>query len=97
MTDKVFGRAMRRLFEQGILNIDSASPHDLRRTMRSHMDDLNIEPHIAEKCLNHSLGRIAETYNRNEMLTQRRKALEKWGDFIDLITTDRKNVTRLRA
>ncbi len=91
VTDKVFGRAMRRLFEQGILTIDPACPHDLRRTMRSHMDDLNIEPHIAEKCLNHSLGSIAETYNRNEMLTQRREALEKWGDHVDLIVNPREN------
>ena len=102
VTDKVFGRAMRRLFElevdgEKILTIPSASPHDLRRTMRSHMDDLRIEPHIAEKCLNHSLGRIAETYNKNQMLPQRREALEKWGDHVDLIVTPRENVRRLQA
>lgn len=102
VTDKVFGRAMRRLFEleidgKKILTIPPACPHDLRRTVRSHMDDLNIEPHIAEKCLNHSMGRIAETYNKNQMLPQRREALEKWGDYIDLLTTERKNVRRLQA
>ncbi len=101
VTDKVLVRAMTRLFEikdkdgNHILTIPKATPHDLRRTMRSHMDDLKIEPHIAEKCLNHSLGRIAETYNTNPMLDQRRAALEKWGDYVDLLVTDRENVTPL--
>ena len=101
ITDKVFVRAMTRLFEikdkegKHILTIPKATPHDLRRTMRSHMDDLKIEPHIAEKCLNHSLGRIAETYNTNPMLEQRREALEKWGDYVDLLVNARENVTPL--
>lgn len=97
VTDKVFGRAMKRLFEQGILEIDPATPHDLRRTLRSHLDDLDVDPHISEKCLNHSLGKIAETYNKNQMLPQRMEALEKWGDFVDLVVNPRENVTRLQA
>jgi hypothetical protein len=57
------------------------------------MDDLKIEPHIAEKCLNHSLGRIAETYNTNPMLGQRHEALEKWGYYVDLLVSVRENVS----
>ncbi len=87
VTNKVLGKAMRRLFEvkaggEPLLTIEPASPHDLRRTMRSHMDDLDIEPHISEKCLNHSLGILDKTYNQNKLLTQRRDALEKWGTFV---------------
>ncbi|MCP4283423.1 MAG: tyrosine-type recombinase/integrase [bacterium] len=98
LTSKVFGRAARRLFnlkdETGnpLMDIPAWSPHDLRRTMRTHMDDLHIEPHIAEKCLNHSLGRIEKTYNRNDLLDKRREALEKWADFVDLVVHDRNNV-----
>jgi len=103
VTDKVLVRAMTRLFEikdkedKHILTIPKATPHDLRRTMRSHMDDLKIEPHIAEKCLNHSLGRIAETYNTNPMMDQRREALEKWGDYVQVVTQQHDNVTSLEA
>ncbi|MCU7858644.1 MAG: site-specific integrase [Candidatus Thiodiazotropha sp. (ex Lucinoma kastoroae)] len=92
VTDKATGRAMRRLFELKIrtedgnmaplLSIPRCTPHDFRRTLRTHLDDLGIEPHVAEKCLNHSLGRIDKTYNQNTLLTKRNEALKRWADFI---------------
>ena len=91
ITDKVLGRAMRRLFElkdkngDPVLDIPKCRPHDFRRTLRTHLEDLGIEPHISEKCLNHSLGRIERTYNRNTLLTQRREALQRWADHVDLL------------
>jgi hypothetical protein len=45
--------------------------------------------------LNHSLGKITETYVHDEMLDERRDALKAWGDYVDLIVTERKNVTLL--
>ena len=53
---------------------------------------VSIAPHISEKCLNHSLGRIEKTYNRNTLLKQRRAALEAWADYVDLVVHDRDNV-----
>ena len=101
-TDKALSRAMRRLFDLKIekegrrvplLKIEPASPHDLRRTMRTAMaEHLDIQPHVAEKCLNHSLGRLEGTYNHATLFTQRREALAQWADWIDLIVTDRDNV-----
>jgi integrase len=112
--EKAPGHAFRRLFEVKIkdhetgekvplLAIPPCSPHDFRRTLRTHMDDLkmvdpetgirlSIPPHIAEKCLNHSLGRIERTYNKNTLLKQRRAALEAWADYVDLVVHDRGNV-----
>ncbi|MCG7977449.1 MAG: tyrosine-type recombinase/integrase [Candidatus Thiodiazotropha endolucinida] len=105
ISDKATGRAMRRLFElktqdqQGetvpLLPIPRCTPHDFRRTLRTHLDDLGIEPHIAEKCLNHSLGRIDKTYNKNTLLDKRRQALEKWAVFVDSIVHERDNVIRI--
>ena len=73
------------------------SPHHPRRTMRSRLDDLGIEPHISDKWLNHSLVKIEETYNKNQLMKQRHVALEKWGDYIDLLVTPHENVTVLSA
>lgn len=101
ISDKVLGRAMRRLFElknkdgEPLLAIPSCSPHDFRRTLHTHLEGLGIEPHIAEKCLNHSLGRIERTYNSNTLIKKRREALQKWADFVDLLVTDRANVVRI--
>lgn len=101
-TDKALGRAMRRLFDLKVenkgkrvplLSIQSASPHDLRRTMRTAMSEhLDIMPHVAEKCLNHSLGRLEGTYNHAQLFEQRREALQRWADWMDLVVTDRDNV-----
>ena len=101
---RTLGHAFRRLFtvklknphtgeKNPLLNITRCTPHDFRRTLRTHLDDLkmvdpetgerrSIEPHIAEKCLNHSLGRIEKTYNKNALLKQRRAALEAWADYV---------------
>jgi integrase len=95
VTDKALARAMRRLWtpramEEGkttgkgpLLTIPQASPHDLRRTMRTHYEQtLGIEPHVAERALNHSLGRIVSTYTRGDYLPARRDAALRWADFV---------------
>ena len=60
-TDKSLGRAMRRLFQNKppLLTLPGgpASPHDLRRTARTHLGKLRVPLHVVERCLNHSLGR----------------------------------------
>ena len=111
---RTLGHAFRRLFDvkhkdprtgkkKPLLDIPRCTPHDFRRTIRTHLDDLkmvdpetgariSVPPHVAEKCLNHSLGRIEKTYNKNTLLAQRRAALEAWADFVDLVVHDRQNV-----
>jgi len=96
MSDKVMGRAMRRLFEIGTLDIERATPHDFRRTIRTHLELLNTPPHVAEKCLNHSLGAINATYNKNSYLNERREALERWNEFVSLQINPQSNVTHIR-
>lgn len=97
LNDKALGRAMRRLFEMGLLQIERCTPHDFRRTIRTHLEALNIEPHICEKVLNHSLGRINAIYNKNNYLDQRRIALEKWADFVDLLVNEQNNVVVFKS
>lgn len=99
--EKAFGHAVRRLLllhKDGtkVLPIEeSFSPHDLRRTCRSGLSVLKIAPHIAERCLNHSLGRIAETYDTHDYLDERREALEKWADQVDRYVNPPANVISL--
>jgi integrase len=60
--------------------------HDLRRTLASRMGDLNIPPHVIEKCLNHSLGGLLAVYQHQEYLPERKAAFEVWGASLDLLT-----------
>jgi integrase len=94
-TDKALGRAMRRLQEgeAPILALSGglASPHDLRRTARTHLGKLRVPPHIIERCLNHSLGRIVRTYDQHDYLEERREALEKWAAYIERLLSPEKS------
>jgi integrase len=103
--DKVLGRALRRIFEKEItlangrkeplLNIERFTPHDLRRTMRTHLGEtLNIEPHIAERCLNHSMGKLTQTYDTGRYYAQREEAMRRWSEFVELAVEPVTNITQ---
>jgi integrase len=66
--------------------------HDLRRTAVSGMGELNIRPDVIELCVNHvsgSRGGIAGTYNRSELLPERRAALSRWASHVAGLVTGR--------
>ena len=98
--DKTLGRAVRRL-QAGkapilVLPGGSFSPHDLRRTARTHLAKLGTSHWICERVLNHSLGKIGETYDRHDYLDERREALLKWDAYVArLLAPEQSNVAFL--
>jgi integrase len=58
--------------------IEPFTLHDLRRTCRTGLARLKVEPHIAERVLNHRQPGIIGVYDRAEYLEEKRAALEKW-------------------
>ena len=56
--------------------------HDLRRTCRTGLAALKIEPHIAERVLNHAQPGVAGVYDRHTYLDEKRAALEKWAAHV---------------
>lgn len=79
-SEKALGRAFRRMWTSHpeLKKLEPASPHDLRRTARTWLGKLGVAPHIAERCLNHSVGRIETTYDHHDYLAERRAALNLW-------------------
>jgi integrase len=77
------------------------TPHDLRRTMVTLMNDrLGVLPHAVEATINHigvaKLG-VAGTYNRALYMRERTEALNLWADHLMAIVAGRENnVTPLR-
>src|SRR5690606_9372185 len=57
--------------------------HDLRRTCRTGLARLKIQPHIAERVLNHAQEKIPGTYDVHDYLDEKRDALEKWAQFLE--------------
>ena len=71
-----------------IENIEPWTPHDLRRTFSTQLNNLGVDTGIVEKCLGHKLPAIMATYNKSEHLPERAKALELWADKIGMLVTN---------
>ncbi|EHE8213898.1 integrase arm-type DNA-binding domain-containing protein [Salmonella enterica] len=56
--------------------------HDLRRTARTHMAAMGVDPVVAECCLNHKIKGVEGIYNRHQYFNERRLALELWADLL---------------
>jgi hypothetical protein len=71
--------------------------HDIRRTVRTGLGALGIQPHIAEAVLNHLPPKLVRTYDRNTYLAEKRAALDAWANHLRVIISGATNVQRLRA
>jgi integrase len=56
--------------------------HDFRRTARSHLAALGVQPHIAERCLNHKLKGVEGIYDRYDYFEERKAALNAWAALL---------------
>jgi len=77
------------------------TPHDLRRTMSTLMNDrLGVLPHVVEAILNHvsgTKGGVAGVYNKALYLRERVEALNLWTDhLLSIIEGKENNITPLR-
>ena len=87
LSDRALSRAVRRI--QDRVGIPKWTAHDLRRTFATQLGEtLNIDPVVIEKCLGHKMPKIMATYNKNEMLPQRKDALERWASLIESMTKE---------
>src|SRR5262249_15299712 len=71
--------------------------HDLRRTCVSGMARLGVPPHVADKILNHQGGTIsgvAAVYQRHDFMTERKDALNRWGEHVRRILGARSSQLR---
>ena len=53
--------------------------HDFRRTARSHLAALGVQPQVAERCLNHKLKGVEGIYDRHDYFEERKAALNELG------------------
>ncbi len=90
LTEKALPKAINRI--QDRVGIPHWTAHDLRRTFATLLGEvLNIDPVVVEKCLGHKMPKIMATYNKNEMLLQRKEALDQWANLIVQLVSDETN------
>jgi integrase len=72
--------------------------HDLRRTVRTGLGKLGVQPHIAEAVLNHLPPKLIRTYDRNAYTAEKRDALDKWATHLKTVVAQATgaNVTSFR-
>jgi hypothetical protein len=72
--------------------------HDLRRTVRTGLGKLGVQPHIAEAVLNHLPPKLIRTYDRNTYAAEKKAALDQWASHLKTIVAQATgaNVTPLR-
>jgi integrase len=64
--------------------------HDLRRFASTAMHEkLGIQPHIVERVLAHvgHQGGIGGIYNRSDYIAEKRRALERWAEYVDAVVS----------
>lgn len=82
LSPKALSRAINRIQER--VGIPHWTAHDLRRSFCTQLGEtLHIDPVVIEKCLGHKMPKIMATYNRNEMLHQRKEALARWSQYLE--------------
>src|SRR4051794_20237112 len=63
--------------------LESWTLHDLRRTVRTGLGRLGVEPEIAELMLNHApRDELASIYDRGDYWTRRREAADRWAQHV---------------
>jgi integrase len=67
--------------------------HDLRRTCRTGLSRIKVEPHIAERVLNHVQPGVVGVYDRHGYLDEKRAALEKWAKHLEQLAASSRRVT----
>ena len=56
--------------------------HDFRRTARTHLAALGVDPVVAERCLNHRIKGVEGIYNRHQYFEERKAALSQWAALL---------------
>jgi integrase len=88
--------------ERADATIASWRLHDLRRTFVTGLVDLGVPPHVVELTVNHLSGTragVAGTYNKAEMIPERKAALARWAAHVAGLVKGRPaaNVVTLKA
>jgi integrase len=70
---------LKRFAKQGIADFH---PHDLRRTIRTGLGKLGVQPHVAELALGHKQKGMVGVYDVHSYLDEQRAALDKWAEHL---------------
>jgi len=73
--------------------------HDLRRTMRTGLSKLRLDPEISERVINHVPAGVRRTYDVHAYRDEKREVLNAWAEHLQHLidTAAANNIVRLRT
>jgi len=83
LTEPIGAAVLNKAIARVKWGIPHFTPHDLRRTASTHLNELGYNPDWIEKALNHTPLGVRGTYNRAQFGTERRRMLQEWADWLD--------------
>jgi integrase len=86
-----WSNAVRDLRARILALMASWTVHDIRRTFRSGLSEIGVQPHIAERLIGHSVGKkVQQTYDRFAYKAEMRDALLRWSEHVVSVVESRK-------
>lgn len=67
------------------IGVEHFVPHDLRRTVLTNLAKMKVPYEVRERIVNHSLGKLEDTYNRHDYDEEKAAALIRWADRLKTI------------
>jgi integrase len=67
-------------------DVEDFTVHDMRRTARTQLSALGVDPFVAERALNHKLPGRQAVYDKHDYFVERKKALHRWGEMLGAIS-----------
>ncbi|MBD2813304.1 tyrosine-type recombinase/integrase [Xenorhabdus sp. Flor] len=74
--------ALAKVRRELLVDMPNFTIHDFRRTARTHLAALGVDPFVAERCLNHRIKGVEGIYNRHDYFDERKAALAQWCDLL---------------
>jgi integrase len=88
---KGFSKLKRRL--DRVAGVPDWSPHDLRRSAATHLQELNVRNEVVQAILNHAVPGVAQVYLRAEFEKEKAEALRVWAIELERIVGKRRAVS----
>lgn len=81
--------ALSKHIKPKLADIPNFTIHDFRRTARTHLAALGVDPVVAERCLNHKIRGVEGIYNQHDYFDERKKAIDEWARLLKALEEGR--------
>jgi integrase len=83
ITEPVSASALNKAMTRVRWGMPKFTPHDLRRTGATILNEQGYDADVIEKALNHAVRGVRGIYNRAQYAEQRKAMLQEWADWLD--------------